>query len=139
MRSILKHDSQASFISAGKEQTVLPLRHGETQLQQIFHHLAKVQADNMFPLSQTVEIELKKIYQPVTFILVTSNLSPDIQKVADSISLKSSKLMIFVVKEKVHQFSKLELSLLETLRKQKIFVKAVYENHYTNVFFEVNK
>jgi len=93
----------------------------------------------MFPLSQTVEIELKKIYQPVTFILVTSNLSPDIQKVADSISLKSSKLMIFVVKEKVHQFSKLELSLLETLRKQKVFVKAVYENHYTNVFFEVNK
>ncbi|PGA73833.1 DUF58 domain-containing protein [Bacillus pseudomycoides] len=139
VRSILKQDSQASFISAGKEQTVLPLRHGETQFQQIFHHLAKVQADNMFPLSQTVEIELKKIYQPVTFILVTSNLSPDIQKVADSISLKSSKLMIFVVKEKVHQFSKLELSLLETLRKQKVFVKAVYENHYTNVFFEVNK
>jgi hypothetical protein len=47
--------------------------------------------------------------------------------------------MIFIVKEKAYQFSNLELSLLETLRKQKVFVKAVYENHYTNVFFEVNK
>ncbi|PFE05277.1 DUF58 domain-containing protein [Bacillus cereus] len=139
MRSILKQDSQVSFISTGKEQTVLPLHHRETQLQRIFCHLARVQADSMLPLSQTIEMELKKIYQPVTFVLVTSNLSPDIQKIAESISLKNSKLMVFVVKEKAHQLSNRELNVLETLRKQKIFVKAVYENHYANVFFEVNQ
>ncbi|MFJ8529996.1 DUF58 domain-containing protein [Bacillus sp. NPDC094106] len=139
IRSILKQDSQASFISTGKEQTIFSLHHGETQLQQIFCHLAKVQADNMFSLSQTIEMELKKIYQPITFVLVTSNLSPDIQKTAESMSMKNSRLMIFVVKEKAHQFSNRELNVLETLRKQKIFVKAVYGNHYANVFFGVSK
>lgn len=139
IRSILKHDSQASFISTGKEQTIFSLHHGETQLQQIFCHLARVQADNMFPLSQTIEIELKKIYQPITFVLVTSNLSPDIQKIAESMLMKNSRLMIFVVKEKAHQFSNRELNVLETLRKRNIFVKAIHGNHYANVFFGVSK
>ncbi|WP_410983341.1 DUF58 domain-containing protein [Bacillus cereus] len=134
VRSILKQDSQASFVSTEKEQTLLPLSHGETQVQQIFCHLAKVKADSTFSLSQTVEVELKKIYQPVTFILITSNLSPDIQEIAESIAIKNSRLMIFVIKEKAHQFSNRELHIIETLRKRKIFVKAVYENHYANVF-----
>ena len=83
VRAVLKQNSPASFVSIGKEQTIFPLDNGDTQLQQILCHLAKVQADSVFPLSQSVDMELRKIYEPVTVILVTSNLSPDIQKAAD--------------------------------------------------------
>ncbi len=83
VRAVLKQNSPASFVSVGKERTIFPLDNGDTQLQQIFCHLAKVQADSVFPLSQSVEMELRKMYQPVTIILVTSGLSPDIQKAAD--------------------------------------------------------
>lgn len=139
VRSVLKQNSPASFVSVGKERTIFPLDNGDTQLQQIFFHLAKVQADSVFPLSQSVEMELRKIYQPVTIILVTSDLSPDIQKAADCAAIKNRKLMVFVVKEKANQLSHRELSILESLQKRKIFVNVVYENRYTNVVFEVSK
>ncbi len=139
VRAVLKQNSPASFVSVGKERTIFPLDNGDTQLQQIFCHLAKVQADSVFPLSQSVEMELRKMYQPVTIILVTSGLSPDIQKAADCAAIKNRKLMVFVVKEKANQLSHRELSILETLQKRKIFVNAVYENRYANVFFEVSK
>ncbi|EJR56135.1 hypothetical protein IIM_01227 [Bacillus cereus VD107] len=139
VRAVLKQNSPASFVSVGKERTIFPLDNGDTQLQQIFCHLARVQADSVFPLSRSVEIELRKIYEPVTIILVTSNLSPDIQKAADCAAIKNRKLMVFVVKEKANQLSNRELNILETLQKRKIFVNAVYENRYTNVFFEVSK
>lgn len=139
VRAVLKQNSPASFVSVGKEQTIFPLNNGDTQLHQIFCHLAKVQADSVFPLSRSVEMELRKIYEPVTIILVTSDLSPDIQKAADFAAIKNRKLMVFVVKEKANQLSHRELSILETLQKRKIFVNVVYGNRYTNVFFEVSK
>ncbi|HDR7658649.1 DUF58 domain-containing protein [Bacillus wiedmannii] len=139
VRSVLKQNSPASFVSVGKERTFFPLDNGDSQLHQIFCHLAKVQADSVFPLSRSVEMELRKIYEPVTIILVTSDLSPDIQKAADFAAIKNRKLMVFVVKEKVNQLSHRELSILETLQKRKIFVNVVYGNRYTNVFFEVSK
>ncbi|WP_020060334.1 DUF58 domain-containing protein [Bacillus sp. 123MFChir2] len=139
VRAVLKQNSPASFVSVGKERTIFPLDNGDTQLQQIFCHLAKVQADSMFPLSQSVEMELKKIYQPITIILITSDLSLDIQKAADYAAIKNRRLIVVVVKEKANQLSHRELSILETLQKRKIMVKVVYENHYTNVFFEVSK
>lgn len=126
-------------MSVGKERTFFPLDNGDSQLQQIFCHLAKVQADSVFPLSQSVEMELRKVYEPVTIILVTSDLSPDIQKAADYAAIQNRKLLVFIVKEKPNQLSHRELNILETLQKRKIFVNVVYENRYTNVFFEVSK
>ncbi len=61
-------------------------------------------------------MELRKIYEPVTVILVTSNLSPDIQKAADCAAIRNRKCMVFVVKEKANQLSHRELSILETLK-----------------------
>ncbi|MGG2933171.1 DUF58 domain-containing protein [Bacillus pacificus] len=137
VRSVLKQNSPASFVSVGKERTFFPLDNGDSQLHQIFCHLAKVQADNVFPLSRSVEMELRTVYEPVTIILVTSDLSPDIQKAADYAAIKNRKLMLFVVKEKANQLSHRELNILETLQKRKIFVNVVYGNRYTNVFFEI--
>ncbi|WP_263704879.1 DUF58 domain-containing protein [Bacillus thuringiensis] len=139
VRSALKQNSPASFVSVGKERTFFPLDNGDSQLHQIFCHLAKVHADSVFPLSRSVEMELRKIYEPVTIILVTSDLSPDIQKAADYTAIQNKKLLVFIVKEKPNQLSHREISILEALQKRKIFVSVVYENRYTNVFFEVSK
>lgn len=139
VKAVLKQNSPASFVSVGKERTIFPLDNGDIQLQQIFFHLAKVQADSIFLFSQSVEMELRKMYQPITILLITSDLSPDIQKATDCVATKSRTLMVFVVKEKANQLSHRELSILETLQKRKIIVKVVYENQYTNAFFEVNK
>lgn len=49
VRAVLKQNSPASFVSVGKERTIFPLDNGDTQLQQIFCHLAKVHADSVSP------------------------------------------------------------------------------------------
>lgn len=118
VRAVLKQNSPASFVSIGKEQTIFPLDNGDTQLQQILCHLAKVQADSVFPLSQSVDMELRKIYEPVTVILVTSNLSPDIQKAADCAAIKIENVW-FCREEKANQLSHREISIIETLKNDK--------------------
>lgn len=138
VRAILKKGAQISFVSIGKERTVFPLQNGGVQQQQIFYHLAKVQPDASISFSQIVETELKKVYQPVTFMFVTSVLTPHIEKAAERITMKKGNLLVFVVKEKAAQFSNQEISILESMRKRNIIVKPVYEGHYSNVFFEVN-
>ena len=65
-------------------------------------------------------MELRKVYEPVTIILVTSDLSPDIQKAADYAAIQNRKLLVFVVKEKPNQLSHRELNILETLQNENI-------------------
>ncbi|MBO9128980.1 DUF58 domain-containing protein [Bacillus sp. 165] len=138
VRAILKKGAYAAFYSIGKERTVFPLQSGDLQQQQIFYHLAKVQADAAVPFSRIIEGEFTTP-TPAVIMLVTGSLSMHTEKAADSITKKHGKLLIFVVKEKVIQLSKQELHILEALRRKNIVVKPVYEGHYTNVFFEVNK
>src|SRR5690606_32114242 len=76
-KAILKKGAQVSLISIGEEQTIFPLKNGESQQQVIYHHLAKVKDDSQIPFSQIVETQIKKIYQPVTFMLVTTELTEE--------------------------------------------------------------
>ncbi len=45
-------------------------------------------------------MELRKVYEPVTILLVTSDLSPDIQKAADYAAIQNRKLLVFYCKRK---------------------------------------
>lgn len=139
VRAILRKGAQISFISVGEEQSIYPLRSGDTQHQLIYNHLAKVQDDSVVPFSQIVESESKKIYQPVTFMLVTNKVSFDIIHMVGSFSMRNADVMLFVVKEKATPLTWEETEVIETIRKHNIFVKVVYEGHFADVFFEVSK
>ncbi|MFT4417213.1 DUF58 domain-containing protein [Fredinandcohnia humi] len=138
-RAILKKGAQLSFLSIGEDQSIYPLRSGETQQQLIYYHLAKVKDNSTISFSQIVESEIKKIYQPVTFMLVTNKLSFDMIHMVGRFSMRNADLMLFVVKEKSTQLSAEEREVLDTVRRHNVFVKVVYEGHYGDVFFEVSK
>ncbi|MFC4324265.1 DUF58 domain-containing protein [Litchfieldia salsa] len=138
VRSILKKGAQLSLISIGEEQSIFPLRGGETQQQQIFYHLAKVKSDSSVPFSITIDSEMKKIYQGITFMFVTSRLTSDFVRALERLSFRRANLLVFVAKEKGAQLLQLEIGLIETLRRRSVVVKVVYEGHYTDVFLEVS-
>ncbi len=138
-KAILRKGAQVSFISIGEEKSIYPLRSGEMQQQQIFYHLAKVQDDSKTPFSQNIESEIKKMYQHVSFMIVTSTLTEDMLRTFEKIAHRKVNMIIFIVKEKATQLSSQELSILETLRKRNVFAKVVYEGHYSEVFFEVSR
>ncbi|MCH1627482.1 DUF58 domain-containing protein [Fredinandcohnia quinoae] len=139
VRAILKKGAQISLVSVGEEESIYPLRSGEIQQQQIYYHLAKVKDNSSIPFSQIVESEIKKIYQPVTFLLVTNKLRSDMVQIVEGIPLRHANLLLFVVKERATQLSRDELEVLEVIRKRNIFVKVVHEGNYTDVFLEVSK
>ncbi|MCA1032866.1 DUF58 domain-containing protein [Bacillus timonensis] len=139
VRAVLRKGAQVGFISVGSERTVLPVKSGEMQQHQIFYHLAKVQDDSPFSFAHVVETESKKIYQNVTFMLVTSELTEETVKVIEKMFLRQIELLLFIVKGKDTQLSQDELRLIDEIRKRNYFVKVVYEGGYSDVFFEVSR
>lgn len=138
-RAILKKGAQLAFMSIGGERSVFPLRSGEIQLQEIFYHLAKVQDNSTIPFTHVIENEAKKMQQTMTFMFVTSKLTEDMLQTFERLASRNMNITVFIVKEKVAQFTSQELSILETLRKRNVFAKVVYEGHYSEVFFEVSR
>lgn len=138
-KAILRKGAQLSFISIGNEQTIFPLKNGESHQQVIYHHLAKVKDNSSISFSQIVEAEIKKIYQPVTFMLVTSELNQDTVSIVGRFSMRNADLQLFVVKEKGTQLSKEEVSVLGAVKKHNVIVKVVYEGQFEDVFYEVRK
>ncbi|MFS0820681.1 DUF58 domain-containing protein [Bacillus sp. 1P02SD] len=138
-KAILRKGAQVSFISVGEDQAVFPLKDGESQQQVIYYHLAKVKDDSPLPFSQIVESEMKKIYQPVTFMLVTSELSKDTIHLVGRFTMRNADLQMFVIKEKGTQLTQDEISVLGAIRKHNVFAKVVYEGHFADIFHEVRK
>ncbi|MCC3359446.1 DUF58 domain-containing protein [Bacillus sp. REN16] len=138
-KAILRKGAQISFISIGEDQAIFPLKDGESQQQVIYHHLAKVKDNSPIPFSQIVESEIKKIYQPVTFMLVTSELSQDTIQLAGRFSTRNADLQIFVIKEKGTQLTQAEMGILGAIRKHNVFAKVIYEGQFADVFYEVSR
>ncbi|MEH7237215.1 DUF58 domain-containing protein [Bacillus sp. JJ1562] len=138
-KAILRKGAQVSLISIGEDQAIFPLKDGESQQQVIYHHLAKVKDNSPIPFSQIVESEIKKIYQPVTFILVTSELSESMIHLVGRFSMRNADLQFFVIKEKGTQLTQDEIGVLGAIRKHNVFAKVVYEGHFADVFYGVNK
>lgn len=134
VKAVLKKGAQLSFISIGENQSIFPLRNGETQQQVIYRHLAKVQDDSLIPFSQIVESEMKKTYQPVTFMLVTNVLTRDMIHTVGRFSMRNADLQLFIVKEKGAQLSAEERTVLEAISRHNVFVKVVYEGRFAEAF-----
>lgn len=138
-KAILRKGAQVSFFSIGEDQTIFPLKNGESQQQVIYHHLAKVKDDSSISFSQIVESEIKKLYQPVTFMLVMSELSQGTIHLVGRFTMRNADLQIFIVKEKGAQLTPEEMNVLGAVRKHNVFVKVVYEGQFAEVFYEVSK
>jgi len=138
-KAILRKGAQVSFISIGEDQAIFPLKNGESQQQVIYHHLAKVKDNSHLSFSQIVESEIKKNYQPVTFMLVTSELSQDTIHLVGRFSMRNADLQLFVVKERGTQLTQEEFGILEAIRKHQVFAKVVYEGQFTEVFNSIQQ
>ncbi len=135
-KAILRKGAQVSFISIGEDQAIFPLKDGESQQQVIYHHLAKVKDNSPIPFSQIVESEIKKTYQPVTFMLITGELSKDTIHLASRFSMRNADLQIFVIKERGIKLTQDEMGVLEAIRKHNVIAKVVFEGQFANIFYE---
>jgi uncharacterized protein (DUF58 family) len=138
VRAVLKHGAQVGFVSAGKERVVFPLRTGEAHQQSIFYHLATVQPESRESFAAIIDEEIRKWQYSTSFIMVLSDINMNVVDILKQLSFRNIHVTVFIVKEKMEPISRLESAALEKLKGHNLYAKIVYENNFSEVFFEVN-
>lgn len=138
-KAILQYGGQVGFFSAGKERTLLPIRGGEMQLQQILIHLAKVKADSEVPLAKVLMDDVTLYSQPATKIIVTSFLD---RKLIEAVSAKMRNkggVIIFNIKKDHTPATNEELQCNLMAVQRGISVKTLHENQFRTALSEVKQ
>ncbi|MCL6574031.1 MAG: DUF58 domain-containing protein, partial [Bacillus sp. (in: Bacteria)] len=75
LRSVLKKGAQTGLVTLSDERAAFPIRGGEQHLQQLFYHLAKIEAKCVTPFEKVIETEGIFVQQTVSFMLVTAQMT----------------------------------------------------------------
>ncbi|WP_409273243.1 DUF58 domain-containing protein [Neobacillus sp. SCS-31] len=137
-RAILKKGAQAGLLSVSKERIAFPVRGGETQLQQIFYHLAKVQPACPVALDTVLEAETFFSGQNMTMMVVTSNLTRTLIEKAGMLGHKKGMVTVFLIKDEKESPTNEELALKAMGTTRGVRVILVHENQFDSAFSEVS-
>jgi len=137
IRAVLHHGAQIGFLSAGKERTAFPVKGGETQLLQLFYHLAKVQDNSLFSIDKVIEAESSNLHKATHLTIVTANITRDLVDKAGSLVLSKKAVTICLVKSKNESLTQQELLLKSAANSRGIKIALVHEGHFSSGLTEV--
>ena len=136
-RSILRHGGQAGLFSVGEDRTFLPIKGGQQQLQQVFHHLAKVRADSNVHFASLMEGEAVLHKQPAALVIITSSLDKRFMDSAGLYMRRKGALIIYLIKKRGEISLPEEMKLKEAATQRGIIIKTIYEDEFRMAFTEV--
>jgi uncharacterized protein (DUF58 family) len=139
VRAILRKGAQVGLISYSSERFSFPIRGGDSQQQQLFYHLAKVEATGSVGLERVLETEGFLTQQNASILLVTSTLTKSLLEKASILSNRKGTVVIFLMKAEKESLSSNELSLKSMANARGVRVAMVHEGHFANAFSEVNR
>ncbi|MBS4179483.1 DUF58 domain-containing protein [Lederbergia citrea] len=137
IRAILRNGGQVGLLSAGKERTIIPIKGGEQQQQQIFHHLAKVNADSTVHLANLIEGEAALYNHPAALILITSTLDKQLIDRAGMYMRRKGTLIIYLIKKRRSISHAQEMKLKASALKSGLIIKTLYDGEFRTAFSEV--
>lgn len=138
-RAILRQGAQVGFLSSSAERVEFPIRGGEAQQQQIFHHLAKVEGNSKASIEKVLEAERFLSQQNFNLMLVTANLSKALIEKISFFASRKGNCAIFLMKSKGELANELEVTLKDTAAARGICVVMVHEGMFAAAFSEVRK
>lgn len=139
VRAILRKGAQVGLISYSSERFSFPIRGGDSQQQQLFYHLAKVEDTGAIGLERVLEAEGFLTQQNASILLVTSQLTKTLLEKASFLSQRKGTVVIFLMKNEKESLSSNELSLKSMANARGVRVAMVHEGHFANAFSEVNR
>lgn len=137
VRAILKKGAQTGLLTVSKDRDMFPIRGGEQQLQQLFYHLAKIEAQSSFPLDKVLESDVLFVQQTVSLMVVTANLNRLLMDKVSLIGQKKGALTLFLIKAFKEVPDETERSIMEFARARGVRVLLVHEGDFANSFLEV--
>jgi uncharacterized protein (DUF58 family) len=122
LRAAIKHGVQTGLVSVGSDRVVFPARNGETHLQKLFDHLAKVDDDCQEPFASVITNERANWPATVAFCYITSYLSKEMTFTLSKTTAVRNKKTVFLLKD---DWTKEDYQLLEALRHKGVHVAVV--------------
>jgi uncharacterized protein (DUF58 family) len=139
LRTILKKGAQTGLLTMSNERASFPIRGGEQHLQQLFYHLAKIEAKCITPFAKMLDTDGLLIQQTVSFMLVTAQLTkPLVEKASFLGQRKGGTITLFLIKGEKESPSENERSLITIANARGVRVVMVHEGEYMVAFSEVN-
>lgn len=138
LRAVLIRGAQTGLLTISKERASFPIRGGEKQQQQLFHHLAKIEAKSSFSFDKVVETEGLFVQQSVSFMLVTAQLTKVLIEKASFLGLRKGKVTLFLIKGEKESPMPNERSLMALANARGVRVIMVHEGGYAAAFSEEN-
>lgn len=137
LRAVLKKGAQTGLLTISKERASFPIRGGEQQLQQLFYHLAKIEAKSFSSFDKVLETEGLFVQQTVGFLLVTSQLTKPLIEKASFLGQRKGKITLFLIKGEKEAPTQNERSLIAMANARGVKVVMVHEGEFTTAFSEV--
>jgi uncharacterized protein (DUF58 family) len=138
IRAILRKGAQAGLLTSGKERGAFPIRGGESQLLELFYHLAKVKDDSPVTIDRVVEAERFLIQQNVTLMFVTARLTKPFIEKAGFYAERKTSCILFLIKNAGETATRQELSLKAAANARGMKVFFVQDGQFQDAFSEVS-
>ncbi len=138
IRAVLRKGAEAGLITVSGERTLLPIGGGETQLQNVFYHLAKIKDSAVLPFSQVIAGESFGGRKQETILMVTGRLDAQLIEKAGHLAGTASRITMFVVKNKGENVYSEELSLRAAGQARGMRVVFVHEGNFKEGYAEVS-
>jgi uncharacterized protein (DUF58 family) len=137
VRAVLKKGAQTGLLSISNERASFPIRGGERHLQQLFYHLAKIEAKSLTSFDKVLETDGLFIQQTVSFLLVTAKLTKPLIEKASFLGQRKGAITLFFIKGETESPADYERSLIGVANARGIRVIMVHEGEFAKAFSEV--
>ncbi|NYE09257.1 uncharacterized protein (DUF58 family) [Bacillus niacini] len=138
LRAVLRKGAQIGLLTISRERASFPIRGGENQLQQLFYHLAKIEAKGPSSFEKVLETEGMFVQQTVSFLLVSAQLTKPLLEKAGYLGQRKGKITLFLIKGEKECPTQDERSLIALANARNIRVVMVHEGQFASAFSEVN-
>lgn len=138
LRSILKKGSQTGMLTVSKQRSAFPIRGGESHLQSLFYHLAKIQPDPRIPsIDKVLEAENFHQQRVSSLLLVTAQLTKPLIEKISVWNQRTGAVTIFLVKGKRERPTNEEITLKTMAAARGVRVIFIHEGKEAEAFSEV--
>ncbi len=137
LRAVLKKGAQTGLLTISKERASFPIRGGEQHLQQLFYHLAKIEAKCLKPFEKVLETDGFFIQQSVSFMLITAQLTKPLIEKASFLGQRKGSITLFLIKAQKESPTESERSLIAIANARGIRVVMVHDGEFAAAFSEV--
>ncbi|WP_223596493.1 DUF58 domain-containing protein [Neobacillus bataviensis] len=138
IRAILKKGAQTGLLTISRERASFPIRGGEQHLQELFYHLAKIEAKSYSAFDKVLETDGLFIQQAVSFMLVTAQLTKPLIEKASFLGQRKGSITLFLIKGQKEAPSANERSLISLANARGVRVIMIHEGEFTSAFSEVS-